>query len=114
MNLIADLTKLELSDMEAKLYLKLLEIGPVNVSDLAKAVGIKRTSTYIYLEPLFTKGLVTKIVNKSKKQVAPADPEQLETLIDQRLASTKALKKQFPDLLQEIKRTFPGFTEITN
>jgi sugar-specific transcriptional regulator TrmB len=108
------LGQLELSDMEAKLYLKLLEVGPINVSNLAKALGIRRTSTYLYLEPLFAKGLVTKIVNKSKKQVAPTDPENLEMLIDQRIAHTKALKEQFPDVLKKIKGAFPGFKEITN
>ena len=113
-NYIDYLEQLELSDVEAKLYLKLLETGPINMNDLAKAVGINRSTAYIYLEPLFAKGLVAKIVNKSKKQVAPTDPEHLETLIDQRLAQTKALKEQFPTMLQEIKRSFPGVKETTN
>lgn len=111
---ITYLEQLDLSDMEAKIYLKLLEIGPINVSDLAKALGIVRTNTYSYLEPLFAKGLVLKIVNKSKKQLAAADPEHLETLIDQRLTSTKALKEQFPDVLQKLKEDFPGLKEKTN
>lgn len=113
-NLIDYLRQLELSDMQARLYLKLLETGPISVSDLAKELSIKRTSTYLYLEPLYIKGLVTKIVNKSKKQVAPTDPENLEMLIDQKITFTKSLKKQFPSVLQDIKKAFPGFEGIAN
>src|SRR5690242_18817586 len=105
------LEQLDLSDMEATLYLKLLEIGPINATDLAKALNIPRTNIYLYLEPLFAKGLVAKIVSKGKKQLAAADPEYLETLIDQRLASTKQLKEQFPHVLQKLKGSFPGLKE---
>ena len=108
------LEQLDLSDMEAKLYLKLLETGPINATDLAKALGIIRPTIYAYLEPLFVKGLVAKIVSKGKKLLAAADPEYLEALIDQRLASTKQLKEQFPNVLQKLKEDFPGLKENIN
>ena len=105
------LQQLDLSDMEAKFYLKLLETGPITVSQLAQAMGMQRPSAYMYVDPLIDKGLVTKLVIGTKKQLAPTQPENLEALIDKKFTTAKFLKEKFPEMLQEIKGTFPVFKE---
>src|SRR5260370_10737036 len=108
------LAQLELSDMEAKCYLKLLETGPITVSELAHAMGIKRTSAYLYIDPLVDKGLATKQVTGTRKQLAPTEPENLEGLIDQKFKTARFLKDKFPEMLKEIKGIYPSFKESDN
>ncbi|HEX8965543.1 MAG TPA: helix-turn-helix domain-containing protein, partial [Patescibacteria group bacterium] len=52
------LEQLDLSESEAKLYMSLLQTGPISVRDLAIKVGIKRTTAYLYIDLLVEKGLV--------------------------------------------------------
>jgi sugar-specific transcriptional regulator TrmB len=102
------LAQLDLSDMEAKFYLKLLETGSISVSELAHVMDVKRTSLYVYLDPLVEKGLVSKIVSGGKKQIAPTELANVEALIDQKLTATKAVKEHLPELLQSVMEK--GFT----
>jgi sugar-specific transcriptional regulator TrmB len=113
-NLIKYLEQLELSEMEAKFYLKLFETGPISIVNLAQLLGMKRTTAYLYLDPLIDKGLVVRVVKGSKKLVAPTDPENLTTLINKKIAQTKKLEETFPDVLQEIKGIFPQLDDIND
>ncbi len=99
------LKQLDLADIEAKLYLTLLNTGPVSVRDLAKTTGIKRTTSYLYIDQLVDKGLAMKIVKNSKKQVAATDPKQIHYLIEKKLETTKSLQKAFPDILKTLSAT---------
>jgi len=63
------LEQLDLSEIEAKLYLTLLETGPTSVRDIAAAIGIKRTTAYLYVDQLAEKGLITKMVHSSRPQI---------------------------------------------
>jgi sugar-specific transcriptional regulator TrmB len=102
------LEELNLSDTEAKLYLELLKSGPIAVKDLAKAIGIKRTTAYFHIELLIEKGLIVKIVNGSHKQIAATKPEEgIKNLIEQKMESAKNAKTVFPTMLKEIQSKFP-------
>ena len=97
------LKQLELSDIEAKLYLALLKTGTTGVRELAKSIDIKRTTAYIYVDLLVEKGLVIKTVKGSRKQVSPIDPKEgLEELVNQRLKSAEETQRQFPNMLKDI------------
>jgi len=100
--IIAYLKQLELSDEEAKLYLTLLQTGPTSVRDLAETVGIKRTTAYFYIDLLVDKGLIMKLVKGSKKLVAANEPENLQTLVEAKLESAKAVQQGFPDMLKTL------------
>ncbi len=108
------LAKLELSDMEARSYLKLLETGPITVSEFARLMNIRRTTAYLYTDPLVSKGLVIKIVKGSKKLIAPTPPENIEGLIEQKLNTAQSLKETFPKILEEIKNEYQIFQDNTN
>ena len=53
------LQELGLSEKEARVYLALFELGPSVVSGLAKKAGINRSTTYVILETLAKRGLVS-------------------------------------------------------
>ncbi|HSA84464.1 MAG TPA: helix-turn-helix domain-containing protein [Patescibacteria group bacterium] len=102
------LKQLELSDIESKIYLKLLETGPISVRDLASAVNIKRTTAYLYIDQLIEKGLLTKVIKKSQKQIAAIAPEDtLPFLVEKKLETVRLVKKDLPTILSTIKTTLP-------
>lgn len=111
-NIINYLKQLDLSDVEAKLYLTLLKSGPTSVRDLAQTIEIKRTTAYFYIDQLVEKSLIIKLVKGSKKLVAANEPENLKPLIDAKLESAKAVQQGFPDILKALNTSIP--TENTN
>lgn len=97
--LIDYLKQLELSELEAKLYLTLLQTGPTSVRELAAIVDVKRTTTYLYIDQLVEKGLVLKLVRGSKKLIAANEPSSLKTLVDKKIASAKVVERNFSEIV---------------
>lgn len=106
-NILNFLKQLDLSDVEAKLYLTLLQNGPVSVRDLAETVEIKRTTAYFYIDQLIEKGLITKQVKSSKKMVAANPPETLQHLVELKIASAKSVELNFPKILEALTNNLP-------
>jgi sugar-specific transcriptional regulator TrmB len=91
------LEKLELSEIEAKLYATLLTSGAMTVRELARKTGIIRTSAYPHIDMLLEKELIIKIVKGSRTQVAVNAPvEKLQCLIEQKTQDLRTIKEDFP------------------
>jgi sugar-specific transcriptional regulator TrmB len=102
------LQQLELSELEAKLYLTLLDTGAVSVRELAEIVGVKRTTAYMPLEMLVEKGLVLKVMKGSKSLVTASDPEEsLQRLVAQKAQKAQTIQSNFPTMLQLITTVMP-------
>src|SRR6266849_2763525 len=97
------LEQLGLSEIEAKLYLRLLEDGSIGVRELAKRVGINRTSSYIYIDQLIEKGVIIKIVKGIRNQVA-ANPlkETLPHLLEKKAQTVKTLQNELSNMLKTV------------
>ena len=98
MNLEKELTKLGLDEKEAKIYLATLEFGPINIQNLAKKSGVRRSTSYEIIRNLKTKGLLSEIVKGKRKLIIATSPEKLkrdakekERLINQLLPELKLL-----------------------
>jgi predicted transcriptional regulator len=106
------LQQLGFSEIESKLYLALLESGPMSVRDLAELTNIKRTTAYFHIDLLVDKGLIIRVVNGSRKQIAAAQPESgLQALVEKQMQSAHTVEKEFPEVLQTISTSFPGFKD---
>jgi predicted DNA-binding transcriptional regulator len=95
------------SQKEARLYLCLLRMGELPLSNLSKQTGILRTTVYSLVQQLEMKGFVS-ITQKNKiNTVAALKPELL----------VKLLKNDLHDKHQKLRfleKALPKLTEITN
>ncbi len=101
-NLENEIKKLGLSDKEARVYLAILELGQAPAAEIAVHGGINRATTYVIIEELRKKGLVSAF-SKGKKTIFTAEsPEQLSNLFEIEERKIKenfsGLKKILPDL----------------
>jgi sugar-specific transcriptional regulator TrmB len=71
------LTSIGLSEKEAKIYLTLLEIGSQPISVAAKKANINRTTSYLIIDDLKKKGLVSTFTKESIKYVTAEPPESI-------------------------------------
>lgn len=107
------LEKLELTELEAKLYLALLESGPITVRDLARKTGIGRTTSYPYIDLLMDKGLIMKIVKGVHilVSVTPLE-ESLHQIIEKKAKKVNSIQNEFPEIIQTIKTFLPVGNDI--
>ncbi len=82
MNYLPILTRFWLSEKEAKIYLDLLENGNSRVSNIAKRLGLHRVELYRVLPGLITKGLALRSVFWKTTTYVAANPEKLESLLE--------------------------------
>jgi HTH-type transcriptional regulator, sugar sensing transcriptional regulator len=89
--LTQELQEIGLSEKEAQVYLATLELGQETVQNISKKSGVNRATTYVILESLQKKGIVT-IFEQDKKTIFIAEgPTALYNII---LEQEEALQKR--------------------
>ncbi len=96
MDILEALEKIGLKDKQAGVYLALLELGTASVESIAKKAGTKRPTTYLILDELQSRGLVS-IVPRAKKTLYSAESPQL--ILSEIGHREELLKRFMPNLL---------------
>jgi len=100
--LARELQKLGLSDKEALVYLASLELGPSPVQVISRKAEVNRATTYVMIEALLQKGLMSTF-DKGKKTLYTAEkPERLHRIVHTERASVdekeSVIRRILPDL----------------
>lgn len=101
-----ELQKLGLSDKEAKVYLSSLELGPSPVQVIAQKAGVNRATTYVMIESLISRGLMSSFEKGKKRYFTAESPDQLMTLLKKEEAEIETKIKQLEDVIPELKMVF--------
>jgi HTH-type transcriptional regulator, sugar sensing transcriptional regulator len=106
MSLESQLTQLGLNEKESKIYLAALELGPSQISAIAKKAEINRITTYDNIDLLKAKGLISTLQKGKKRLYLAAEPQTLAQLIE---SKNKILNNLMPHLqgLSNINRKKP-------
>ena len=96
MESIEILEKIGLNEKEASVYLALLELGTATVHPIATKAAIKRPTTYLILDQLQQKGIVSVIPRAKKALYTAESPEKLLTDLKKK---EELLKGSLPSLL---------------
>ena len=104
-NLENEIKKLGLSDKEAKVYIAILKLGQAPVAEVATHSNINRATTYVILEELKKKGLVSTFLKGKKTYFAVEPPERLKNLFE---VEEKRVKENFSDL----KKILPDLDKL--
>jgi sugar-specific transcriptional regulator TrmB len=100
---ISILKKLDLSDKEIIVYLKLLEYGAISVRGLAELTGLNRGTTYDILKKLQEMSLVSFYHSETKQKFVAEDPEKLLKLINDQEDELKKTREKVKNFLPELK-----------
>lgn len=111
--IVVYLQDLGFSEIEAKLYVTLLEKGPLSVKEITDHLGIQRTRAYPYVEHLVEKGVITASTD-SRKKFSASSPEKLSMLVEQKVSAVNQLKNSFPEIIETIQTKFSLPTNNTN
>ncbi len=98
MESIKVLKNLGLEEKEAEIYIASLELGESSVARLAIQSGIKRPTTYIILESLIEKSLVSKVIKGKKIYYTPLHPKKLQVEAINNLEQINSVLPHFESL----------------
>jgi sugar-specific transcriptional regulator TrmB len=97
------LGSLGLIDSEIKIYLTALESGPSTAADLAKATGLSRQATYVAIESLNSRGLMSSALHGKKRLFAAEPPAKLAACAKRRDAEMHEKVRELEEVLPELE-----------
>ncbi len=104
--LVKQLIEFGLSEKEAKVYLALLELEVATVRETAKTADINRSSTYVVLESLKKKGLVSTSEDKKIQRYVAVSPDMLLLEAKNRFIKSEEIKNKISDIIPELKALY--------
>ena len=91
-----------LSNKEISVYKACLDHGPLLASKIAQITKIKRPSTYVVLERLKGKNLITAFCRNNLRFFAAADPEMLLILCQEEISRARIRAERVTEYLSQI------------
>ena len=89
-------------DKEISIYLTILELGRGTVAEISRKAGINRSTGYVTLDNLASKGLVSISGKEPKQEYIAESPEHLVIYINAQVEKQKSLAKNASELLPEL------------
>ena len=88
-----------LTDEEAKIYMILVKLKSALLTDIARELGVNRTTLYPYIETLLKLNLVRKTIKGKRIYYTPESPQQIKNL-------KKIKDRKFDDALPKLEAAF--------
>jgi len=101
------LQKIGLSDKDAEIYMACLELGTQPASVIARKAGLKRPTTYLILEGLVKKGLVSEYTGTNVKYFTAVSAEYLLNYVERQRRELSAHQR-------ELEQYLPQFLSLSN
>jgi sugar-specific transcriptional regulator TrmB len=100
-----ELQNLGLSEKESKVYLTALEMGAETAQNIAKKANINRATTYVQIDSLKLKGLMSEFEKGKKTFYVAESPERLSGLLN-------LFEKELELKKSEADRILPGLLDM--
>lgn len=101
-----NLIQLGLSEKEASVYLAALELGASSVQKIAQQAKINRATTYVIIETLSKKGLMSTMEKSGKVLFLAEDPANLSRLLQKQKNEIEEKEKVLGSVKQELSMLF--------
>lgn len=105
--LLTELKHLGLSDKEGLVYLASLELGPAPVQDISHKAKVNRATTYVMIEALSSRGLMSTFVKGKKRFYVPESPDRLLSIL-------RIQQKELEEKRAEFEKTLPLLMGLFN
>lgn len=106
-HLLAELKHIGLSEKEAQVYLSALELGPAPVQDISHKAKVNRATTYVMIEALSARGLMSTFVKGKKRYYSAESPDRLLSILN-------VQKQELEEKQSELEKALPMFMAMFN
>lgn len=103
MEFVTELNKIGLTDKEACVYLACLQLGPSPVQVIARRSKVARATTYVVLEALAKKGLVTQYSESKRTLFTAEPPRQLLRVLENQAETVREKERLLESVLPKLQ-----------
>ncbi len=103
---MVNLTQIGLSENESKVYMALLDNGPLPVSRIHEETGIDRRNIYDVLNKLISKGLVTFAIESKKRIFQTTSPRRIMLFLEEQKQTINDKKKIAKKIISRLEHKF--------
>ncbi len=89
-------------DKETLIYIAILELGRGTVAEISRKAGINRSTGYVILDSLASKGLVSISGKEPRQEYVALSPEKLVSYLNDQAEKQKNIARDATDLLPEL------------
>ena len=93
---------LDLDELEAKIYLNLLRVGPITASALAKELDIDRARMYRTVDKLVNRNIISTTLSSPKLCIAAEPQEALKIALRKKEDEVNRIKKEGEAIIEKI------------
>jgi len=97
---------LDLDDLEAKVYLNLLRVGPITASALAKELDIDRARMYRTVDKLVSRSIISTTLSSPKLCIAADPHDALKIALGKKEDEVNKIKKSGGAIMDKINNEF--------
>ena len=101
-----ELIHMGLSEKEACVYLASLELGSAVVQDIAKKANVNRATTYVCIEALAARGLMSTFVKGKKRYFSGETPERLLSIVRLQRLELEEKEKEVESIIPRLMALF--------
>lgn len=101
--LTGKLESLGFSDKESAVYIALLALDRATVSQISRKANVNRTTTYVILDSLISKGLVSMSGKEPKQEYYAEPPEKLTSYLERQSETARLAAEQSKEFVSELK-----------
>ena len=95
-----------MSDKEARVYVAMLELGPASVQEISQRSDVNRATTYLMLDALKERGLVSSYEDAKKTVYVAETPKKLVDLIEQEARSIDEKREKVVFFVPELEALY--------
>lgn len=100
------LQEIGLTEKESAVYIAMLDQGAATADQASKRAGLNRSTTYVQIESLIEKGLVSSFKNGKKTFFAAESPNNLERLLETRTAELELQKANVASFVPDLMKLY--------
>lgn len=93
---------LDLDELEAKVYLNLLRIGPITASALAKELDVDRAKMYRTVDKLISRNIISTTLSSPKLCIAVEPQDALKIALRKKEDEVNRIKKEGETIIEKI------------
>jgi len=90
------------SDKEAVVYLAALQLGLSSIQDISEKSGVNRATTYLIINGLIKRGLVSSFVKDGRNRFAAESPDKLLSLLHLQRKELEEKEREFSAVLPKL------------
>jgi len=105
-DLTRELTHLGLTEKEAAVYLAAMELGPSVAQDISKKAKVNRATTYVMIDTLKGRGLVSSFTKGKKKYFVAESPDRLLSMIRLQRQELEGKEAEFSQILPQLSALY--------